>query len=258
VDVRKIYVDGVNKHLNLPGYYRARWAPTSACALGDIGGPESGDWQRKIRADEGVITDLGTPDTGTSAPFKFTDGGRVELKAALKGSTDPGFSFIGNAEAGIKASFEKERSLLLAAPDATYDQLPSDVRVAQKMLDLFHEEEKKEEKKLDYGDQVIVGVYHASSFVILVSGEAGATADIVTNAKIKEGPINVAEVEGQLGLVNQSSVGWQSSSKDTGQVVLGYRALELHKEGIVFFRHPAVDPAERIAEPEYELVLPMD
>jgi hypothetical protein len=254
MDVRKIYVDGVNKHLNLPAFYRAHWAPNSACALGDIGRLEGDDWQRTVRADGGVLNDLGTPDTGTSAPFKFTDGGKVELRAALKGSTDAAFSFIGGAEAGIKASFEKERSLLVAAPDAAYDQLPSDLTVAQKMLEAFEEADPK--KRLVYGDEVIVGVYHANSFVILASAQAGATADITTNAKIKEGVIDVAEVEGRLGLVNQSSVGYYSSSKD-GSVVLAHRALLVHEEGIVFFKHPAVDTAERIA-PEYEVVLPFD
>jgi hypothetical protein len=250
MDVRGIYLDGVNKHLDLPGDYLAHWAPNSPCALGDVGRREDGDWQRTIRADESPLMDLGASGAGTSAPFKFTDGGKVELRAALKGSTDQGFEFIGNAEAGIKVSFEKERSLLVAAPNAAYDQLPNDMTVAEKMKEAF------EDGDLNYGDQVIVGVYTASSFVILVAAQAGATADITTNAKISEGVINVAEVQGELGLVNQSSVGYDSSSKDVGPIVLAHRALEIHRKGIIH-RHPVVSSAEYVApEEDYDVVLP--
>jgi hypothetical protein len=251
---REVYVREVEHRLNLPGRYHVHWEPNSLCNLGDVGRKEDRDWQTTIQADGPgyPLHDLGTSSSGTPAPFSFTAGGKVDIHAALKGSTDAGFSFIGQASAGIKVSFEKSDSVLLAAPDAAYQQLPSDLEVARQMKEAWNTE------SLRYGDQVIVGIYRANSFVILVSSSAGASADITTDATIREGVVDVAAVHGSLGIVNSSSMGYQTSSHDAGAVVLGHRALELAQEGIIF-RHPGVRTAQGIIdEPAYDLILPLE
>jgi hypothetical protein len=251
INVQEIYRKGVDRHLDLPNTYLAHWAPNSPCDLGDVGQSGEDGWGVQQSAANSPLGDLGTPRTGTPAPFKFTDGGSIELRAALKGSTDAAFSFIGAAAAGITLKFEKASSLLVAAPDAAYSEIDDDRGIAKKMLDALQAEE------LDYGDQVIVGVYRASSFVILVSAESGATADITTNATIRQGVINVADVEGELGLVNARSVGYQTDSSRAGPIVLGHRALEIADVGIIV-RRPAIVTAEQIApEPEYDVILPL-
>jgi hypothetical protein len=244
MDARDIFLDQFNEHYDLPGKYHPHWEPDSLIELGAVGHLDEGDWQQD--RPPGALGDLGDPRPGPAAPLSFASGDGISIRAALKGTSGKEWKFIGDAAAGIKIHFARANSLVVAAPDTTYEQLPNEHLVAEKMIDAWKEED------LHYDDEVVVGIRRASGGLVVASGDADAGVDVTTSATIRQGVIDIAEVKGHLGIVNQEKTSYHRDFPNG--MVLAYRALRLTEDGVVFFRHPGVHPG---IAPESELIMPL-
>jgi hypothetical protein len=115
------------------------------------------------------------------------------------------------------------------------------------MIDAWNEE------ALDYGDEVVVGLRHASGGIVVASGDADSGVDITTNATIREGAIDIADVKGELSIVDQSKTTYHRDFPKG--MVLAYRALRLTEDGVIF-AHPGVHPAITRGE-DFDLIMPL-
>jgi len=244
-----VYVNGLNSRFDLPGKYRPHWTPTSLVELGSIGRQEDKDWVQTTDAKSNGLGDLGKPDLGPGASMSFAAGEGITIQAALQGSTAKGFEFIGKAAAGVKIHMAHKDSLVVLAPETTYEQLPDERTVAKQMI------KAGKSGDLQFGDQVIVGLLRAQSGSVIASEQDGAKVDLTASATIKAGAIDVGDIKGELGIVNDSGMSW--SPKFPNGFVLATRALEYTEQGVLWARHPVAVPAGEIALGE-DLVMPLD
>jgi hypothetical protein len=249
VSAREVYIEQLDARFDLPAKYHPHWEPHSLCKLGDVGRVENGDWQRTGNAATRGLGELGTPIRGSTAPLSFGAGQNLKVQAELSGTTAPGFEFIGRAAAGIKISFGKADSLVIVATDTAYQQLPDDRAVARTMLDAF-----KDGERLTLGDQVVVGVLRAGKGMVLASAAGDAEVNVTSDAVVRQGTIDIAELKGNLAIANHTNMSYARSFPRG--LILGHRALELHEKGIIA-RRPEVRAAVA-AGPEYDLILAMD
>jgi hypothetical protein len=237
MSARGVYTHELEDRYDFPGKYHPHWEPHSLLDLGDVGRSEDGDWQKTGDASTRGLGDLGTPEQGTAAPISFTAGEDIQIRASLSASTK-GFEFIGKAKAGIKITFGHTDSLVVVAPDTRYVQLPDDNDVAEQMIEAW------KRKDLKFGDQVAVGVLKTAGGMVLASEEGGASVDVTTDAEIKEGMIDIAEVKGRLSIVNKSKMAYAHPFPEG--FVLARRSLKIDRRAIRFWKpevHPELLPS---------------
>jgi hypothetical protein len=244
-DGRKVFVRAINDRLNLPGSFHGHWDPGVPAELGDVGRIRDDDWEQIGSAQNRGLGELGSPVEGDPAPLAFSSGKGIKIESELKGSTKTGFEFIGDAAAGIKITFGRSEAAVVVTPDLRYRQLPDERTLAKAMIQAWHED-----KRLEYGDQVLVGLAEATTALILVTEKGNSGVDITTNATITTGSIDIADVKGDLSIANTREMSYRRDFSK-GRAIIGHRALELVQKGVIF-RHPSTRPA---LAPQYDLIM---
>ena len=206
---------------------------------------DKGSWSRLGSPSEWSF-DPGQPVIGQPGSGSFLDGQGIEIDAALRGSPNPKFAFIGEATAGVRFAFAKSESTVVIAPKRTTSEIDSVRGCARAMILAWHKND------LSYGDVVLVGMTTAPSAILLVSEEDESEVDFTFNGKITAGTHGVAELSTKLEFAQDHGKVWYQDFPDG--LTLAVRGLRLQEERVSWNEtRPVVDPAEA-ALPEETLM----
>ena len=234
--IRQTYWNAIDKNYGLQDHYHPLWEPNLPAALGDYGRMDNGSWSR-----QGPPSDWGfdpaQPVIGKPGSGSFADGQGIKIEAALKGSTDSIFKFIGEAKAGVRVAFAESECTVVIAPERTTAEIDSVRGCARAMILAWHKND------LSYGDVVLVGMTTAPSAILVVSEADESEIDFTFDGDITAGTHGVLDLSSDLKWARDVSDVWHQIYPQGA--TLAVRGLRLREESVSWNEtRPVVDPAE--------------
>jgi len=230
-----IYRDAWKKKFGLGKGWQVAW-PGPGVAIGQRGVMNDDEFMHLGRVgDYGVSFDFDPEPPKDGGAWDYSSS--AEISAEIGADADvPGWSWLGNASAGLSVAFGKDESIYLSASSsivervANVDQLKSDlITTAVKM-------------GMPEGQSVVIERQLARMAVLVASEGGGGGLKATVDGKVKVLPGTQGSVASLAGRLNfHSKSGSTFMQKFPNEFIMAYRVVTLGSKGWWFSRHPTVD-----------------
>lgn len=182
--------------------YSATWFPTVPVRLGDIGRLTGYEYQRV-----GCLADFGVTfeetNTAGQASLNYVSADAVIVKTKLSGSLPGVGSTLTKADAGIQLSFGSKNATFFQAVGIS-------IRGIANLLELESEIASLASSGAWENDLVLIGeVLHVESATVVISSSANAMVEFRAGAKMRAGPVNLADATAKLQITHSRDIGTQ-------------------------------------------------
>ena len=152
--------------------------------------------------------------------FVYDAGGALDIRFKASGATDPLFSALAEADAGVLVRFVRERTALVVYRGLTATGV-TDVRdLAAGLVGRYWQ------GRWDPGLLAVTETVGADAAAVLVAAGAGAAAELRLTASAGAGPVRLAELAGATGIAGSRRLGFQWTG-DTATPL--YRVVRLRR-----------------------------
>ncbi|GHE08726.1 hypothetical protein [Streptomyces alanosinicus] len=135
--------------------------------------------------------------------FVYDAGGGIDLRFKASGTTDPLFSALADADAGVLLRFARQRAALVVYRGLTGSGLP-DTRALAGMLVRRHWE-----GRWDAGLLAVTEVVRADAAAVLMAAEAGASVELSLSTSVGAGPLHLLDLAGSARVAGSRHLGFQ-------------------------------------------------
>jgi hypothetical protein len=251
--LRQVYQDAMTKKYGFPRGWLANWPAEFDRLPGQVG--EIDDDTHTFNkdgelADYGITATADSPSPRPDGPWEYTSGADIKIEIGVDASA-PGMGFIGNAEAGLKIGFGRERGLVLAIASAHEEGLRN---IDQLKRDLVAAAEKGD---IGLHKVVIVQQLVGDSGLLVTSEGNSAELAATTNADVGgAGKPTLATFGLDFHLANKSQEVAEHSFPNGFTVA--FRAVKLGKRGWFWWREIVAEGIVAVTEDDEEALLERD
>jgi hypothetical protein len=181
----------------------------------------------RLQEDYGVAA--GQPQAGPEVgPLIATDGTVTNFNIGIRGST-PDLSWLGNAAAGVSASFGKGGGFRLEASKLQRSTLPSTAALMKSLRQAVNE------KRLVPGNTIVIGVETATTAFVVASENSDGSLQLTLTADVQPGAI-ITLATFATGFTCQSSKNGARAIAFPNPVTTAFQAVTVGRRGIFFWR----------------------
>jgi hypothetical protein len=221
---RDDYGKALVKKYQLPAGWIVNWTPGTDVAVGMVGRFEDGSFRRDgwlHDPSRGVAWEkdpyAGPPD----GPWSFQTEKSVTIDARARVGSDPAWSFVGQARAGVKFSFAQGGGMILATT-ASHEEHIADLKALREGLLAAHADGNRMRER----DVVVTAVRAATSGFVLIAHKSGGEVQATTNADLTvPGMPSMAQLAASIEFSPQSSAATAHAYPDG--FVIAFQAIEL-------------------------------
>jgi hypothetical protein len=253
VSLADVYRSAWEKKFNLGPGWLANWWPGTAISLGQRGVIRDGQLQYSgYAADYGVQFNLDPATSPVSGTWDYSSSNDISVEIRTD-ATLPGWQWLGNASAGVAASFGKQESVYFSANGtsveriANIDKLKDDLKASA------------EQHEMPIGQSVVIERQLTSQAMLLASGGGSGELKATVSADLQispSAPGALASLAGHLDVKTQT--GGTSKQDWPNGMVLAFRVVTLGKRGWWWWRHIVVQGILPVGPDDFETILTPD
>ncbi|KUN02862.1 hypothetical protein AQI95_25360 [Streptomyces yokosukanensis] len=135
--------------------------------------------------------------------FVHDAGGGIDLRFKASGATDPLFSALADADAGVLLRFARQRAALVVYRGLTGSGMPDTRALAGALVRSYWE------GRWDAGLLAVTEVVRADSAAVLVAAEAGASAELRLSTSVGAEPLQLLDLAGSAQVAGGRHLGFQ-------------------------------------------------
>ncbi|KOV61823.1 hypothetical protein ADK64_25460 [Streptomyces sp. MMG1121] len=178
------------------------WPLIQSVAVGDV----LHDARGAVRA-AGTLGDRRIAFTQTApaarGAFVHDAGGGIDVRFKVSGATDPLFSALVDADAGVLLRFARERAALVAYRGMTGSGMADTRDLAASLVRRYWE------GRWDAGLLAVTEVVRAEAAAVLVAASAGAAVELRLATSVGAGPLSLLDLAGSARVAGSRHLGFQ-------------------------------------------------
>jgi hypothetical protein len=179
--------------------YSAIWLPTLTVQPGDVGRITNYEYEPVT-----TLTELNIPFSivkgHVAADINYASANAVSIVVKTAGQAPLVGSLLAQAEAGVMIKFSRENAVVFRAAHCKSSSIKDRLSLENEIIARYKNGDWKE----DY--VVVTEVVSAASSTILISSGKNAQMDLKAGGKINPGGFNLADVDAQFQVIQESNV----------------------------------------------------
>ncbi|MFI9249940.1 hypothetical protein [Streptomyces sp. NPDC053069] len=152
-------------------------------------------------ADRRIAFDATAPEA--RGAFLHDAGGGIDVRFKASGATDPLFTALVDADAGVLLRFARQRAALVAYRGLAGSGLTDTPALARALVRRYWE------GRWEAGLLAVTEVVRADAAAVLVAAEAGASAELRLATSVGAGPLQLLDLAGSARLAGSRHLGFQ-------------------------------------------------
>jgi hypothetical protein len=178
------------------------WPLLQKVAVGDVLHDSRGSVRAAgTLADRRIAFDETAPEA--RGAFVHDAGGGIDVRFKASGATDPLFSALVDADAGVLLRFARQRAALVAYRGLSGSGVADTRALAGALVRRYWE------GRWDAGLLAVTEVVRADAAAVLVAAEAGASAELRLATSVGTGPLQLLDLAGSAQLAGSRRLGFQ-------------------------------------------------